>query len=511
MQGKKIIQFIDSQREFLKDTKKQVILLNFLYRLVQSQSLQTLEIIKNLLNEKVIPHYPERLQFAEDIMAFGYGEKLHDSAAVDSLSQILIDIFKEEFGINDSDFMKKYQKTFAQFRKKEAIVTYASRLKKASERELPLSMAKKLLGTFIKSVLNGTFYHLRYDRKGQEGLHLQQVFQNRDELEKQWRSGCSALSTELLGKEEEASEEKVFDFRRFFIEKIFRDQHLGSDVQNAYPYLTQGLTEREAVNSFLTQIGQAINDHVYELRILKKQHLVEKKEEVEDKLKKLRLQKVLLELSQSHGSAEAVAPLVRKAFEAVPKDCELRNDLEGFMSLKRGGPSNDWIVVDTDDPCDLLLCGTEVYGSCQRVDAEAKYNICLLAYLLDGKNRLIAVKNKEGEIIARCILRLLLTKETKQPVLFQERLYVNNNNQDAQALVEAMCKRRAKALKLPLVKAGPKPIPGFEVKEDPSEPTFGESVVSLGGRSAYEYVDALGSEHRSNQFEITGCRVIYSP
>lgn len=51
-----------------------------------------------------------------------------------------------------------------------------------------------------------------------------------------------------------------------------------------------------------------------------------------------------------------------------------------------------WTICDTDNPCDLILIGTEV-PSCQHIDKDPSYSKCLLAYLIDGKNRALVVKD----------------------------------------------------------------------------------------------------------------------
>ena len=90
-------------------------------------------------------------------------------------------------------------------------------------------------------------------------------------------------------------------------------------------------------------------------------------------------------------------------------------------SQTQSNDSEKEIVVESEDPFDLLLCGTDVSGSCMRVDGSPELNKGLLGYIMDGKNRLIAVKNPQGKILSRSILRILWDGE--KVVLFLERLY----------------------------------------------------------------------------------------
>ena len=107
-------------------------------------------------------------------------------------------------------------------------------------------------------------------------------------------------------------------------------------------------------------------------------------------------------------------------------ESEFANDVKGLIkNLKqelgsKGKVKEGLKVLFTDDPIDLLLCGTDVSGSCQRLDGESEKNKGLLGYLVDGKNRLLAIK-EEDKIIARCILRLLWDGE--QSVIYRERFY----------------------------------------------------------------------------------------
>lgn len=140
----------------------------------------------------------------------------------------------------------------------------------------------------------------------------------------------------------------------------------------------------------------------------------------------------------------------------------------------------DFFLVDTDDIVDLFACSTEIEGSCQNVHGEPTKNKCLLGYVMDGKNRLIAIKNKTGKIEARAIFRLLIDKKTSQPILFLERMYPANIKKEFAEAIQAAAKMRAEDLKLPLYTQG-----GQEEK-----PQDIHAFISLGNRAPYEYVDA---------------------
>lgn len=134
-----------------------------------------------------------------------------------------------------------------------------------------------------------------------------------------------------------------------------------------------------------------------------------------------------------------------------------------------------YTISVTDNPNDLMLSGSAV-GSCQKYDGDPAYNKGLLAYLLDPKVRMISIKNSSGDIIARCMMRLLWNEDTKKFVLFQEIIYpisyVNS------ALLNEACKEFAKHLGVQHAKA--------------SEIATDTSLTALPSIIPFEFVDALG-------------------
>lgn len=159
--------------------------------------------------------------------------------------------------------------------------------------------------------------------------------------------------------------------------------------------------------------------------------------------------------------------------------------MSGYESNFEEEKLKNLTLIDTDNYWDLLMCGTEIPGSCQNVSDTTELNIGLLAYLLDGKNRLIAIKNKEGKIVARSILRLLINRETNQPALIMEKIYSNYSKLDS-ALIH-FAKQRAEALNLDLFTEG-------------QEQVF---LDSLGGSQApLEYVDSMGGLKEEGIFSI---------
>jgi hypothetical protein len=139
----------------------------------------------------------------------------------------------------------------------------------------------------------------------------------------------------------------------------------------------------------------------------------------------------------------------------------------------------------SDDPIDLLLCGTDVMGSCQRIDGNPELNKGLLGYIVDGKNRLLVIKDVHGKIISRCILRLLWDGE--QAVLFRDRIYGVRNTLK---YFNRLAMQIANELKVPLTSCEP----GLY---------YPRPLQALGGPSPYEYCDAAFGVNKEGRYNIS--------
>jgi hypothetical protein len=159
---------------------------------------------------------------------------------------------------------------------------------------------------------------------------------------------------------------------------------------------------------------------------------------------------------------------------------DLTDFLTSSLSEEQLIDYDKWTLVDTDNPEDLFLCATEAGGSCQRINGDSDRNKCLLGYVMDGKNRLLAVKDASGRIIARHILRVLW--DGSQPVLFLTRLYASAVKEEVRDALEKFALSRAKKLDLPLL--------SVEVKN--SGLIYPKSIMSLGSKAPFEYLDGDG-------------------
>ncbi len=133
------------------------------------------------------------------------------------------------------------------------------------------------------------------------------------------------------------------------------------------------------------------------------------------------LEKALIKFYEEGGdSLLEIGSLVEESKE-VPLVFSLAMDFFISNLEQPSVQSSSFTVVDTDDPIDIFNCG--VGDSCQRIDGKPTTNQYVLGYCLDGKNRMVAVKDENGNLVARHILRLAWDEESKQPALYLEPLY----------------------------------------------------------------------------------------
>ncbi len=162
---------------------------------------------------------------------------------------------------------------------------------------------------------------------------------------------------------------------------------------------------------------------------------------------------------------------------------------------------NDWTIEFTDDPVDLFLCGTET-PSCQNINGYLEDSLCLLALLVDGKNKLVAIKTKEGKLVGRHLLRILLN-EHSETLLYLEPLYDQAafRKDILKGVLEEFTRQIAKKMELPLLFYNRYSASGNEeeVKKYPGK------IFSLGSSVPCEYTDGGKDGHgmrTDGHFEI---------
>ncbi len=429
-----------------------MLLINTLTLLLNEKSF-TKEDLTYLLQLTFVSDTLMKLSQIDTIMGLGGASYLHKERLMktsNDLQSFVIDLFRKIIPIKDtSNFCEKYQKLMDSLRMPNCLMIYASKLNMLDDKKPMEALAR-----FVESVLEGTFLEERY----QPSLHLNTVFKDNEPLLVEWKKGQKKIWTPIEMKE---PEEKI-DFHKIISEAVIGHKHLD---WNLHPYVVKFL---QGGQDLLKKLGD-------ELRITKKGS---------HKSNKLLFQRHCIRfLNDKLNSSEQRTEL--KKMEAFLRESDEGGrdffaDIEWMIQRleKNIDDFDGWTIVDSDDPQDLFLCGTEVLGSCQRISGEVRQNQCLLGYVLDGKNRIIALKNREGKIVSRAILRILWDSKNKKSVLFMESIYPPEVDFRYQQAIIELAKERATALGLTLL--------SLEKGEK-----YDGILESLSCRAPYEYCDAI--------------------
>lgn len=415
--------------------------------------------------------------------------------------------------------MDKYEELFS--RNPSALFIYAATLHGLPEGVLYKQPLINCLKQYLQSVLDGGFEEIRYERV--KNKHLQTVFpENAQKLFESWKKGDVRPLEEMLS----STHEKHFPGLKVDFEEVMLENLVYIRDISCMEYVDHFLKaapgqERSLIN---TKLGLAIKQQKIELRekipemdtsLL--QHLLFAQCIIDLARQKISFSKQIFQnIDQLKKFEVDYRRKTNEIMKKIDKICELAKvicpdtefltNVEGLYAqipkVVKAGSYKNWTITDTDNPQDLILCGTEVIGSCQRVNGNIELNKCLPAYLLDGKNRILVIKDDSGRIRLRAIWRILWDSAKTKQVLFMEKIYPEVAQLE---LVEALNKfaiSRAKALNLPLLTTK---------LLDQSYPSYDASISSLGGPAPFEYVDALKSIKNESAFEISDAAILYMP
>ena len=341
---------------------------------------------------------------------------------------------------------ERFAEVFEKLRGEGNIFIYAAKIHGLGDEEKTQVLGT--LATYLQEVVDGTFYDRRYDlspqlQKMKELYCSEHGEESWKALMDRWRRGTRVEEIQGAGLRDQA-----IDVRSFFQTKM-NDGHFPKEKM---PLLCSVLS------------GQQVSAEV-------KRIIENKREGNREALFDAVCANLVLQ-------GRPTPQLIQDALDLAPADWELHNDLQGLLQQFKAssGDFSGYTVENTDNHWDLFLCGTEVVGSCQRVDGDPQLNKNLLGYVVDGKVRMIAVKERSGKIAARSIIKLLWDAEQRKPVLFMERVYSNNTKLNG--AVEQMAKKEAERLGIDLVT---------------DETAQGRKFQSYVNRSGFEYEDGGGA------------------
>lgn len=438
-----------------------------------------------------------------------------------TLEAMLLDIFCSKLELGSFEgFEKRFGELIRVSRQPGACFLYFAKLQNLRKGKREMSL--KSLKEFISNLIRGHFPEIRYRIEG--NLHIKQLVEKMGTKFNIWKTGETASVTELLkAGGETISPIKKKKFNSELNERILIFKHFDFlDQSSTEPSFLKRYTETSSIDVKMKLIS-ALNDIDKELKAFEKIKLKMEKDTYEKELLKLKIYQTKLQIqriliysmepncAKPNIQIEKALELIREKFNASIdaiddlKLCLRMIDSNKLTKIKYD--LNRYIIVDTDHWEDLLLCGTEVQGSCQHIERDPNNNMCLLGYITDGKIRVVAVKDDNGKIVGRRILRLLIDKKTGKPVIYQERLYSNVGipKETIQAL-DVMVLRKAQKMGIPLLSAKEvvrkEDIEKQEAEEKITSSVYPSEIESLSSPSPFEYVDAGGIGITEGEYTI---------
>lgn len=363
----------------------------------------------------------------------------------------------------------RFKEVFFAYRHPDAMMLYASDLATLNKASLMESLA-----SHIASVLSGTYCQDRYSLV--TSPHLQMIDRQYPELIALWSQNAENISlADIFFRCENAESSRSWLQRNLIDEKLVEE--LGFKGPGFERCLQGEIEALELLKSELQNKG------------------LEKAQQAS-----FALQNKLLQLAKS-SNLENSCRLVQELLQnnLIPRESEFRKRLHlKLEELKQEQLLSSYFVSETDNPEDLFLYGTELQDSCQAVGGNPEHSQGLLGSLHHGQTKLIAVKDRNGRIVARSIIRLLWDGE--RPVLFLEQLY-NNRKEEAHfpQAIEAMARRCADRLSCPL-----------SISDEIDGP-YENNLQSEGGIAPEEYVDAAGGLCANGRYVIRQVKWSYVP
>lgn len=361
----------------------------------------------------------------------------------------------------------QYEKIFENSRQPGALFSYANTLQTLNEQAVLTSLTD-----FVLKVLNGTFKDSRYLF---DNPHLAKIENLSPSLVEMWKENDQIYYC----KNQESKSYFIYKEKENCLISVLVEHPLVK-LHSNINYLSEYLKSSDKKSS-KSKLSERLK------RKVENRKKIDVDQDFEINSLKIQLQAIYLiesKLGEKKKSLEAILKFT-KSIHSISKDIDqLLTHLN--ESLKQEKES--LIVHFTDDPIDLLLLGTDVDDSCLHVNGKANLNKGLLGYIMDGKIKALVIKNMDGKIVSRTLLKLLL--EGDKPVVYQDFYYPKRLSNHEQEALDYAAKEIAKKLNLPLRK-----ITEFNL-------TSWKPLLSLGSAAPYEYNDAKKCVEKFGVYQI---------
>ncbi len=462
-------------RDFLRDRTKVKILLKALIFLNESKAnnpmllRKIVEAVDNMASKNPKEQQKKLLSTLQSLIALFEFGTIGEVTEETTFEDVVNATFRKKLGIQElEDIAGSFQETFGKSRNPQAIITLAAKYSTLSE-ELLLS-----LGDFISSVLKGTFYEERYELSDKTLLTLEH---NQPRIIAEWRILEDPVQM-VFENGKNHLHPTPEQLRKWMKTVLINDRHLDMErFSRLYRNLTGNPLDSDS-NEIPIASSSSASANV--------------KKSYTDRFQDACIK--LLDSSLKEDQDKCFRVITKLMVKMSLDETSFFEDLKIFTRKNKESAKDEWELVNSDDPDDLLLCGTEIPGSCQTVDGNPRNNCGLLGYIKKGNIQMMGVRNKKTKVFrSRALIKLLPTtgregESTLQnkAAVFIERTYPGNvSEKDITAIINMAIKKAARVKAVPLLGKDE-----YQERIGEAFPGTLQSYKSL--RAPFEYSD----EHR---------------
>ncbi|MDF2578281.1 MAG: hypothetical protein K0S74_1765 [Chlamydiales bacterium] len=440
-----LLQMLTNKREFSENKQEFKLLVETLDELshVKNDKLgpsDKLNLLKTIFRETQFDKLKNSLLITKGIIQTGqvklltlYNFTICNNDIIQSLRWAIERFFKTH---DCPDFKQYYSKILDPCYNSGAFLVYIANLRYDSD----FNKIKELMKLYLQEVTTPEahqFYAKRYNEE--YSSHLKKIYSYRPDLKELWRVGHTESLNDYLRIHTllYQKENSTFSFNNYFAQKLLHDQLLDLTL---YPNIEK---------YFNVTSPAEIKMIVEELKCPCK---------LED-LYRVRLEGLLIKLMQEEAAPLNLLTLrqVQEALESIPSGGQLANEIDTLLqnfstiaSEAEGSKYNKWTISDTDHYWDLFLACFATTEETLETLKTSDYSKSYFEYAMDGKNRLLAIKDDTGKIRAFTIISLVLDGEI--PVLYQKDFLLKKASPEIKAALEHFAVERAKFLNIALYK-----------------------------------------------------------
>lgn len=381
-----------------------------------------------------------------------------------TLRILLSEVLQTRLGLTQPLDGVRYQEMASKWRHRDAILTYAGRIKRYPH-------ALQGLGQFISSLLDNTWPKHRYDWDTTWAENVSPEFLAAWQENSRFQRSLSEILEASRGTLPDRRSSLSEHYFGQLIIKFKTDRHLGND--------------EEFKENFL-MLDAYLNDGRAESA------LKLDATETSDMDMKARCSFQSKLIAFAENPAVDTLEIAREAYVNMTNQTgakyEFGNDLNDWVR-KFSTPAEvenytGWAINLSDDAQDLFLSGTEVDESCQCIYRDTGMNRGLIVSVLDPRLKTLVIKNTDGVIMGRRFVRLV--EHEGRSAMLLERQYPSRLEPELEHAMTEHAKRCAEELKCTLIVS----MANVEVSA-PEEERSDNVTINFGALNNDTYIDSV--------------------